>query len=526
MATLLLPLLELPDWRPQPMRTVMHRTAQVIVPKILLGTDTHKPDVMITFPDQRSYPAFQHQSAYAGWSWPMLLLLLYIGGVLVLLTRLGVQLSSLRRLIRQSEHELYDGFTLVRNERVMGPFSFFNWVVLNPTRHASDELEQILRHERVHVRERHSLDMLGAEVFCIVFWFNPAAYLFQHLLHQTLEFSADQTVLAEGIDARAYQYNLVRVSLVSLSAGKSTFTNQFSGTSLCQRIGMMNGQRSGSSACWRYGIWVGLMGILALACQTKTGKLSHRYIVQSEKAFYGVITPRTRSEDLDTLKQVLASRHVILSVDTLVRRMDGGINRLSLTLNVPAPGHPISTTIGSLSKQSVIQAIGLRCDENGCQIGPVDDKYPKRLVNLVAREGTDSVHDVQPADNAYTDANSLFGLYRVFYRNDFLESNYFGYRHTAIRMTPDYHLDLYPAYKNAIVFIDGQEVNHTALKEFEALDLKKVVIFDGKAAAIRLGDSRAENGLVLLYKLKPDIRDQYAATYMLRNAYPQLFSEL
>ena len=179
-ATLLLPLLELPDWRPQPVRAVMHRTAQVIVPRILAGAGTPKPDVTITFPDQRTYPAFQRQSAATGWSWPMLLLLLYTGGVLVLLIRLGVQLSSLRRLIRQSVHEPYDGFTLVRNESVTAPFSFFNWVVLNPSSHASDELEQILRHERVHVRERHSLDMLGAEVICIFFWFNPAAYLFRH----------------------------------------------------------------------------------------------------------------------------------------------------------------------------------------------------------------------------------------------------------------------------------------------------------------------------------------------------------
>ncbi len=259
--------------------------------------------------------------------------------------------------------------------------------------------------------------------------------------------------------------------------------------------------------------------------QVRTSYCTNTY-TNHDNVFYGVITPSTKSEDLDTLRQVLVSRNVILSVDTLVRRADGQINRLSLTVKVPAPGHPISTTIGSLSKYSVIQAIGLRCDESGCQIGPVNDKYPERLTNLAAQEGAGSVPDVQPAGSVYTDANSLFGLYRVFYRNDFLESNYFGYRQTAVRMTPDYHLDLYPAYKNAIVFIDGQEVDHATLRKFEALDLKKVVVFDGTAAVMRLGDSRAEKGLVLLYKLKAGIRNQYASTYMLRNAYPQLFSAL
>jgi beta-lactamase regulating signal transducer with metallopeptidase domain len=225
LATLLLPLLELPDWRPQPVRTVMHRTAQVFVPKILSGVDTPKPEVTITFPNRGTYPAFQHQHAIVRWSWPMVFLLVYAAVGLVLFIRLGVQLISLGRLIRQSVHEPYEDFTLVRNDAVTSPFSFFNWVVLNPDRHTSDELEQILRHERVHVQEQHSLDMLGAELVCILFWFNPAAYLFRHLLHQTLEFSADQTVLAEGVDARAYQYNLVKVSL---SAGQSTVTSHFS----------------------------------------------------------------------------------------------------------------------------------------------------------------------------------------------------------------------------------------------------------------------------------------------------------
>ena len=252
LATLLLPLLELPDWRPQPVRTVMHRTAQVIVPRILSRVGASKPEVTITYPNQRSYPAFQQKTDGVRWSWPMLILLVYTGIVLVLLIRLGVQLYSLRRLIRQSVHESYGDFTLVRSEQVTSPFSFFYWVVLNPDYHAPDELEQILRHERVHVRERHSLDMLGAELVCIVFWFNPAAYLFRFLLHQTLEFSADQAVLAEGVDVRAYQYNLVKVSL---AAGQSDITNHFSKSQLKSRIRMLNQPASSKSTWLKYAVF-------------------------------------------------------------------------------------------------------------------------------------------------------------------------------------------------------------------------------------------------------------------------------
>ncbi|WP_245859578.1 M56 family metallopeptidase [Spirosoma aerolatum] len=249
---LILPLLELPDWRPQRVRTVMHKTAQIIVPKVLPNASTADPSVTITFPNQKTYQAFQNLPRPFTWSWQFSLMLLYILGVLILTFRFGLQVVSLRKLIHQSVHEPYDQFTLVTNEQVTSPFSFFNWVVLNPAQHTDNELDQILRHERVHVRERHSLDMIGAELACIVFWFNPAAYLFRHLVHQTLEFSADRSVLAEGVDAKAYQYNLLKVSLAS---GQSGVINHFSRSELKSRILMLNRQQSSKASWLKYPIF-------------------------------------------------------------------------------------------------------------------------------------------------------------------------------------------------------------------------------------------------------------------------------
>lgn len=212
-AAFVLPLLELPDWRPQPIRTVMQRTAQAIVPRVLPNLRSLPADVTVTFPTKKTYRAFQVQQEQPFWTWQTALIVFYFLGVFALLIRFSLQLMSLRKIINQSIHEVYDGFILVQNERVTSPFSFFGRVILNPTQHTADELEQILRHERVHVREWHSLDMIGSELVCIIFWFNPAAYLFRYSIHQTLEFRADHVVLAEGIDAKTYQYNLLKVSL-------------------------------------------------------------------------------------------------------------------------------------------------------------------------------------------------------------------------------------------------------------------------------------------------------------------------
>ncbi|WP_460977315.1 M56 family metallopeptidase [Spirosoma knui] len=260
----LLPLLELPDWRPQPVRTVMQQTAQAIVPKILPASPA-RPDVFITFPNGRTYSALQSTpSPTFDWNWQNGLRIIYVGGLLILLVRLIVQLVALFRLISRSEREAYDQFTLVKSEHVASPFSFFSWVVLNPNQHTTDEFEQILRHERVHVQKWHSLDTISVEIVCIVFWFNPAVYLFKRLLLQTLEFSADRTVLAEGVDSKAYQYNLLKVSL---SVGQPSLAVNFGRSNLRQRISMMNRRRSNGWAYARYGMWVVVIGLMVLACR-------------------------------------------------------------------------------------------------------------------------------------------------------------------------------------------------------------------------------------------------------------------
>lgn len=249
-ASLLLPLLQLPDWRPQPVKVVMQRTARVIVPRLLPAPVQPRPNVTITMPDGRAYRAFSDQAPRpAGWSWQTILALVYGSVVLMLLVRFTSQLLSLRQLIARSAHEPYTDFVLVKNPAVASPFSFFRWVVLNPDQHTPDELDQILRHERVHVRAWHSADMLGAELLCVIGWANPAVYLFRYLLRQTLEFAADRAVLNEGVDARAYQYNLVKVSL---SGGHAELTNHFSHAQLKTRIAMLNKQTSSRLTWLKY----------------------------------------------------------------------------------------------------------------------------------------------------------------------------------------------------------------------------------------------------------------------------------
>ena len=491
-AMLLLPLMELPDWRPQPVRAVMHRTAQAIVPRVLPPATAPPPDVTITFPNGETYPAFPNQDRTAGfsWSWPTVLLVLYGVGVVFLLIRLGVQLVSLSNLIRRSTPETYADFTLVRNEQVDLPFSFFNWVVLNPDRYAPDALEQILRHERVHVHEWHSVDMLGAELVCIVFWFNPAAYLFRHLLHQALEYRADAVVLAEGVDAKSYQFNLVKVSLEN---GQSTFTNQFGGTNLRQRVGMMNGQRSGVFAWWRYSVWVLLMGAMALSCRHE------QTAVYNPVPFPVTNATRRLAAELEQPKMpwfrqasLLSSEQKIMVNGRLVSMMPLSpyptilcLRNNHLALKVPDGQQAKVFINGSTASANALSALTFEEVNDLFVYQKWEDQPGADTVSEAYRVFVGSTHkeaELTPTRTKWKQfllANAISdhpgGHSSTFSMNKLLEATFFHNKLAFVERTKDNHLRLYDDYAQDIkLYINGLPVDEKQLNGVHVREVDKL----------------------------------------------------
>lgn len=134
--------------------------------------------------------------------WQIALLIL-LAGTILLLVRLCVRWVSLRRvrskarLIRSGEINIYqvDGPVL--------PFSFGRSIYINPQLHTQTEWEEIILHEYIHIRQRHTVDIIFAEIFCAINWYNPFAWLIRYAIKQNLEFIADNKVLEKGMDKKA-----------------------------------------------------------------------------------------------------------------------------------------------------------------------------------------------------------------------------------------------------------------------------------------------------------------------------------
>jgi beta-lactamase regulating signal transducer with metallopeptidase domain len=184
-----------------------------------------------------SNSAFPAENSWTRWDW---ILLIFSLGFLILITRFLFQYLSFYRMRRQAQLISDKGMKLYQVNKTIIPFSFGRSIFINRARHNEQDLEEIIRHEFVHVKQRHTIDIIWAEFLCAVNWFNPFAWLLSRAIRENLEFIADNKVVESGIDKKQYQYLLLKV----IGIPEFSIASQFNFSSLKKRIAMMNKVRT------------------------------------------------------------------------------------------------------------------------------------------------------------------------------------------------------------------------------------------------------------------------------------------
>ena len=196
----------------------------------------------------------------------------YVLGCGVAFILLVVKLFKTFRYYRRSvlSDELSTGDMCVR---VLGepdgnlPFSFLRSVFVNPEVFTESELRQVLRHERTHIRQRHTWDLLFMEAMQVLQWFNPFIYLYARELSSVHEYLADEAVLSCGTSRRDYLELLYK----QLCVGKFVpVGNSFRHLLTKKRILMMNQPvKRRVSAWWLLALVPIIAGLLLVNCHPK-----------------------------------------------------------------------------------------------------------------------------------------------------------------------------------------------------------------------------------------------------------------
>ncbi|HEY5327701.1 MAG TPA: M56 family metallopeptidase [Mucilaginibacter sp.] len=175
------------------------------------------------------------------------LLYIYLLGFIILLVILALKLYQLLKLTSAKSAVTRDGYKLIHINDSNTAFSFFNYLFIGTN---APGAETIIRHELVHIRQKHSFDIVLLEIFKVINWFNPLVYLLQNSLKTVHEYIADEKTASFETDAVTYSAFLVNNAY---GIGGSSIAHSFFNYNLLKkRIIMLNQKRSGSLARLKY----------------------------------------------------------------------------------------------------------------------------------------------------------------------------------------------------------------------------------------------------------------------------------
>ena len=172
---------------------------------------------------------------------PQAILWIYLIGALAVVLKTLFSSARLFLYIRKGTVFRKDGYTLVvmpGNETA--PFSFGKHIVMSAVDYENVR-NSVTEHELAHIRYCHYLDLIVAQMVCVVLWYNPAAWLMRDELKLIHEYQADAAVIDGGADPKAYQMLLIRKTVGNRF---HSLANSLNHSKLKNRIAMMQKEKS------------------------------------------------------------------------------------------------------------------------------------------------------------------------------------------------------------------------------------------------------------------------------------------
>jgi len=130
------------------------------------------------------------------------------------------------------------------------PCSFFKYIFIDPKSFEPQVYEQVIAHEKIHVKQWHTMDILLSELAIALFWFNPVIWLLRKEVEKNIEYQTDDMMIKRKIEEKEnYQLNLIKIAAYKQPL---TITTNYNQSLITQRIQKINSKRSHSSSYWKY----------------------------------------------------------------------------------------------------------------------------------------------------------------------------------------------------------------------------------------------------------------------------------
>lgn len=230
-------------------------------------------------------------------AWYHYLFALYVlGSVLFLFRLITGHLKALSMVVKSQIQKLF-GIEVHVTPADVHPFSFFSKIVVSEKTLGSPNLKMIVEHESIHVREKHTFDILFAEILFLAQWFNPFAWLLKDAVNNNLEYLTDDQI-AQNHNPKEYQ--LAMVALAD-KKGVAPFLNALNGSQLKSRIIMMKKKTENKYAILKQLVVLPLLAVLVMGLANREVKTEY---IQPVKKFDLVIDEKLIPTDYPALQSI------------------------------------------------------------------------------------------------------------------------------------------------------------------------------------------------------------------------------
>jgi TonB family protein len=296
----------------------------------------------------------------------------YLFASLALVFFFSFKLVRLLLLIKKSKTTTLNGIKFVLLNNSLPTFSFFNYVFIQKELFKNhSESKKIIEHESIHLLQRHSIDLILAELLIILQWFNPIAYLIRNSIKENHEFLADKGIIENDLDVSEYKLLLLRNST---KIGTGSLTHNFSYSLIKKRFTMMEKKDSKIKLILGMMILPLAFSLALLACNSP--EKEEIQVVNTNKDV------EIQKEETPEIAKEVMEETVFTVVEDMPKYM-GGVNELYKFLgnNIKYPqeaktagisGHVFVSFIvekdGEVTNVKVLRGIGHGCDKEAIRV--------------------------------------------------------------------------------------------------------------------------------------------------------------
>ncbi|MBL1221463.1 M56 family metallopeptidase [Chryseobacterium sp. L7] len=212
-----------------------------IIPFITITTESPKvensPQIII---EDTAQQIILTQPAQESFDWMNIVWMIYAGITIFFLIRFILSFRALKKI--QGEKRIYRNHNVVVTHENLAPFSFWNTIYLGENYIQHQVIDpRIFLHEKSHIDQKHSIDLIIMDILKIFTWFNPVLFFYKKAVITNHEYLADEAVLMSSYNIKDYQ-NLILEEIIS--SQNPTLTHSFNFNNTKKRFIMMTAKKS------------------------------------------------------------------------------------------------------------------------------------------------------------------------------------------------------------------------------------------------------------------------------------------